>query len=764
MDTWKLAQDKFSLETLQAFEGLFTLGSGYLHTRGSFEEHFAGCEQNSRQLRKPFNVTAETFRPVPSKWGTYVPGIFGQHPFLLQEMINLPWFLELAPVIEGQRLDLLRSRFSGFRCELDMRTASLTRSLLWELPSGNRVQLRFERFISRARTGLSVQRLTMQTERPTDLTVHAGITADVTTNGFDHFIEVSLRRSGEAGVECSVVTDDRTRVTMRSLLSSSAAPTGTSVDVASRERDAQLCQTFRLERGVRLTVEKRTAVSTSRDLVQRPVAEQLAGAAAAGWDSLFAEHAALWERAWAASDVVIEGDDRTQQILRCSIYHLLRAHVPGDTRVGIDAKGYAGEAYKGHFFWDTEIYLLPFYLYTDPESAKTLIDFRVGTLPEARKLAAAFGYAGARYPWESDAEGRECCCEFQYRDHEVHVTADVIYGLAHYFRATGRRIEGAAAEAVVETARYWLDRLDWRPGDDHPSLLGVMGPDEYAPLTHNNSYTNRMVALNLSLAAEVGASGGATSEECRAFAEAAAALPIVRSRTRPDLILQCEGFEQLAAPRFEEFWADRRGCYAARVSQERLYRSQNLKQADVILLLTMFPEEFTDAEVRAAWDYYLPVTTHDSSLSAGIHAMAGLRLGLFEESWRFFMRSAGIDLDVAHGGAAQGIHIAGCAANWQVVVLGFGGLRTAMQADTLTLRPSLPPHWTKLAFPVVWHGTPLRVAVTAAGTALTNEGEREIDVRVWGRDGRVAPGQTVMFPVASREWGGPNRGMRPAAQ
>jgi len=741
--TWQIEQVGFDLRTAQAYEGLFTLGSGYLHTRASLEEHYGDCPQDSRELRKPANVTAERFKPLPGRWGTFVPGVFGHHPLLLQEMINLPWFIELAPVVAGERLDVTRSEVSGFRRVLDMKTATLTRELIWHTRAGAVLRLRYESFLSGVRTHLSVQRLRLESDSPVAATIRAGIDANVTTNGFDHFTAIALGPDPTAaGVGCEVRTDGGDAVRMEARVTASQAADWEYVEEARHGwREA----TFQVTPARPLTVEKRTAVATSRDPAPLAPAAILEQAAGRNWDELHAEHAGHWAQAWRRSDVEIDGDAEAQLILRSSIYHLLRAHVPDDTRVAIDAKGYAGEAYKGHFFWDTEAYLLPFYLYTDPAKAKTLVEFRVRMLPAAQELAKHFGYHGARYPWESDADGRECCCAFQYAEHEIHVTADVVYGLAHYLAATGGLDNAPApfARVVVETARYWLDRVDWRPGDRHASILGVMGPDEYAPITHNNAYTNRLAAFSLELAARLGGRGGASREEIAAFARTAAALPVPRSAANPELVLQCEGFEQLAEPRFDQFWADRQGCYAARVSQERLYRSKNLKQADVLLLMVLFPDEFTDAEVRAAWDYYVPVTTHDSSLSAGIHALVALRLGLDREAWDFFLKSASIDLDTVHGGAAQGIHIAGCAANWQVAVHGFAGVKNTLQGDVLAIAPRLPARWRRLAFPLVWRGVPLRIEITADQCTVENRGAAGISLRVWRHACRLEPGQTT---------------------
>jgi len=414
------------------------------------------------------------------------------------------------------------------------------------------------------------------------------------------------------------------------------------------------------------------------------------------------------------------------------------------------AKGYAGDAYFGRFFWDTEVYLLPFYLYTDPERARTFVEFRIQTLPGARANARSYGYPGARYAWESDSEGYERCACWQYRDHEIHVTGDVVYAFAHFDRAcpSVNFLRRRAAEAVVETARYWMSRIDYRDGENTPSLLGVMGPDEYSPLTSNNAYTNRMAAFALQLASgEIGRAGGANEEERAAFAKTAAALPIPRS-SNGRLVLQCEEFEKMADPRFDELWHDRTTAYATHASQERLYRSKAMKQADVLMLMALFPWEFSDEEVRAAWDYYLPFTTHDSSLSAGIHAIIACRLGLAEDAWKFWTMTAGHDLDIARRGAAEGIHIANAAASWMVVVFGFAGIASAMESDELVIRPALPRQWRQLSFPLIWRETPVHIRIDRSVVEVTNRGRQPIDVMIAGTHVHIPAGQLVSQPCA----------------
>ncbi|MBN1286299.1 MAG: glycoside hydrolase family 65 protein [Anaerolineae bacterium] len=733
-DAWALTEPAFDVAHAKAYEGLFTLGSGYLHVRGSLEEHLHDAPQNADYMRRPTNTTAEKFPEPKVKWGAFVPGVYGNHPLLNQEMVNLPYFLELTPYVDGEKLDMEASAVEAYRRTLHLDTAALTRSLRWQTRHGAAVAVRFERFISAARPHLCLQRITLESDRDITVELHAGIDTDVRTSGYDHLRDVMLTPLGENGVACNLVTDygDAAHIVTRIY---AGAAERAYVDAG---RAARWIIQAPLTAGEPVEIEKRTAVATSQDAeAVNPIA-LLVESEALSYEALYAEHAAVWRARWEQTDVVIEGDAAAQLKLRAALYHLMRAH-PGDSRCAIGPKGYAGDAYRGCYFWDTEIYMLPFFLYTDPARARMLTDFRIHTLPGAQANAARYGYEGAKYPWESDRAGNECCAQWQYADHEVHVTADVVYGMAHYARAAGDAgyLRGPAAPVILEAARYWMQRLNRRAGDQHFSLLGVMGPDEYAPLTNNNSYTNRMVVFALETASEV----AAAAHEHEMFKQLAGALPIVG--TEDGLVLQCEDFEAFAEPEFDAFWPDRDKPFAAQVSQERLYRTKALKQADVILLMMLFPHEFSAEEIRLAWDYYLPLTTHDSSLSAGVHAVVAARLGLMDEAVQFWQRSLDLDTDVTHGGASEGIHVAAAGLNWQIVVFGFGGVHTAMQADVLTLTPRLPANWTRLAFPFVWKGAPLYVDIRPGAVHIANRGSRPLDVRVGDRAATIPAGDAV---------------------
>ncbi|MFN8378991.1 MAG: glycosyl hydrolase family 65 protein [Anaerolineae bacterium] len=726
-DTRRLIEHgPFRIARAKGYEGLFAQGSGYLHVRGSFEEGLAGAPQNVTYLRRPTNVTAEKFPEMKAKWGTFVPGIYGVHPLMGKELANLPYFLELTPAVDGERLDMEQCRVEDYERALWFHTATLTRSFRWLTHSGAVVAARFERFVSAARPHLCVQRLTLTSDRDVQLDLRAGIDSDVRTSGYDHFTRVSFAHESADTVQCDVTLDSGDWVSerMRVLLP------GADWEYVPEKRRAALVTSLALSADSFLTVEKRTAVITSFDEQAHDLSLLLAPEI--DYAALYDEHCAVWRARWNQSDVLIEGDDHSQIALRLSLYHLLRSH-PNDARVAVDPKAYAGDAYRGLYFWDTEMYLLPFFLYTEPARGKMLTDFRIRTLDGARANAAEYGYSGARYPWEGDARGIDQCPNWQYRDHEVHVTADVVYGLAHYARAAGdlSYLSREARDVLHETARYWLERVDWRPGDGYPSLLGVMGPDEYTPISSNNTYTNRLVSLALALAAEIEPDDALRQQ----FDAVARSLPILR---REDgLVLQCEEFERFADLNFDALWTDRSKPLAAQVSQERLYRSKCLKQADVLLLMALFPNEFSDDEVRQAWDTYLPYTTHDSSLSPGVHALVALRLGRVDQAVRFWLQSCDIDLG---GGAEEGIHIAAAGINWQIAVLGFGGLHTAMNADVLTLSPHLPPNWTRLAFPVAWKGQSAWVDLRPGRVSITNRSAGPLAFRLFQREWTLEAG------------------------
>ncbi|MGE5581886.1 MAG: HAD family hydrolase [Bacillota bacterium] len=764
---WCLYEDQFNLKFNRHYEGAFTTGNGYLSVRGSLEEGLTDDPQDEEYLREPANVTLEEFRPGKSKWGTFIPGMVGRHPLLNHEIINLPWFLEFIIYIDGEKLDLEQGKITNYCRYLNMRDGTLNRGFQWETKTGVRCALGFIRFVSMKTPGLAVQRIWIKSLNGCgDLRIESGINSGVRTNGFNHFTRVDTGVTEDGFIYTEVITDQGNQL----------------LEVSSiRHPDRFSCRSIQeggriyfrgdtlIRPGEILEFIKLTSLATDRDLEPGEFRERairtIKTGIASGFSKLYREHSAIWKQNWDASDIVIEGDEKAQLALRFSIYHLIRSNAGQDPRVGICSKGYAGEGYFGRYFWDNEIYLLPFFIYTNPEAARNLVLFRYHTLNGARENALKYGYKGARYAWESAVSGREEGACWQYTDHEIHITADVIYALWHYFRQTEdfRFMEQYGLEMLVETARYWIDRVDYKKETGKYALLGVMGPDEYLPFTKNNAYTNAMVKFSLEKTLtmltflalnhpqsyqRLSQRLKLTEEEIAKFAEIMSGLTIPFDPAT-NLVLQSEDFEEYNDLNFEEIWKERHLPFGRFISQEKNYRSKALKQADVLLLMFLLPDLFTMEQIKQAYAYYEPLTTHDSSLSYSIHAIIAAWIGKMSDAAYFFKKAAEIDLNPEKLGCEEGIHIANAGGIWQAVVHGFAGIKNATQSEFLEINPRLPPSWSKLEFPFIWRGHKVRIIIGRNFIEVVNKGDSELQLKTGGILYGIKPGNviTVTYPA-----------------
>ena len=742
---WIIQEEAFSTSTAKAYEGLFTLGSGILHIRGSLEEHLHNDPQNIEYFRMPTNVTAEVFPDTKMKWGTYIPYIVGPHPTLNVEMLNLPFFLGIVPFSGDEKLDMQESNILDYSRQLDLRTATLLRSMKWMAKNGQNISVQFRRFVSAVHPKLCVQQIILSSEKDAKVTVHSGIDADVRTSGYDHFDAVELVADSNNEILCSVHTNGGDTV---NILSKIILP-NVNWQYIHKYRKGYFEAEITIPAGQQVIVEKRTAVSTNLDRVSESPQSILEEVAKLTYEQLHEEHCKCWLQQWNKADVLIEGDATSQLAIRGSIYHLLRAQNADDSRVSVDAKGFSGDAYFGCYFWDTEMYIMPFFLYTDPQRAQKLVEFRVNTLDIAKKNAISQGYKGAKYPWFTDTSGLERCLLSIYAEHEIHITADVAYALAHYtLAADPNYLWGSAGKVIVETARFWMERIEWSPDGECRGILGVMGPDEYSPITNNNAYTNAIVSYSLTLASEIGEFHGLAAEECKKFRDTAKQLPVPRNER---IILQHEDFESLGEPNFEKLWVDASKGFASHVRMEKLYRTKALKQPDVLMLMFLLPHHFKRQEIHDAWSYYVPYTTHDSSLSAGVHSILAAKIGLNEEAWRFCQESFSKDFDTAKGGAKEGMHIACCAANWMIAVQGFAGMQIAIQTEILTFEPNLPEKWKKLSFPIVWRGQSAFIELSHDRLIVHNKSDKALNVKVFENIRSVSAAHSVVFDVRQDE-------------
>ena len=676
---WILVDEGFTLAREHELESLFAIGNGYAGSRGSLAEGSA--------LSAP---------------ATFVAGVFDSEAGSVPGLAPTADWTRLSGTIDGQPLRLDRDHNLKHRRILDMRQGILWREWRHQDEAGRITRLRALRLASMADRHLLVQCVTITPEN-----FSGRLFIDATLSG--PVVRVTHSGTMVAMAVARRITDTAGRWT----------PSPELVD-GRQSLELRLGKTYRLDRIV--------ALHTSRDTAEpRETARRHAEHAIEDLAGVIGEHRDAWLARWEASDLRIEGDPAAQRTLRFAIYHLLSAANPQDDRVSIGARGLSGTAYKGHAFWDTDIFMLPFFILTYPEAARALVMYRYHTLAAARGKAARLGYRGALYAWESADSGEEATppfgvapdgevIRFLTGEQEQHISADVAFGVWNYWRATGddHFLVDAGAEILIETARFWASRVE-REEDGRYHIRGVIGPDEYHESVDDSAYTNGMAQWNLEVAAEIAnlvaerwpgswqalsRRLGIEPEEPRRWQDIARDF-YTGLDEQTGLFEQFRGYFGLEEIDLAAF-VPRTAPIDVLLGRERIQRSKIIKQPDVVMLIHLLWDRIP-AEVRKAnFKYYEPRCGHGSSLSLAIHALVAARLGDTALAERYFRQAADIDLGDSIGNAAGGIHAGALGGLWQAAVLGFAGLRFC--GDRPEHRANLLPSWRSLSMRYQWRG------------------------------------------------------------
>lgn len=735
---WLLCEEGVDLTREREVESLFAVANGYVGTRGSLAEG----------------------PPAGSSPATFVAGVFDTlaQPGAVPELALAPDWTRLRVRVEGRELRLDPATCLEHRRFLDLRQGVAWREFRHRDPDGRQTLLRGMRLACLADRHLLFQCLAITAENYSGrIEVELGIEPAQKAAGLaerPRLEPVSARAQGRPGGEWEALlfaapgvgttvafaSASRAQITTpldEKLERAPPAPQVERAEGALTERwslPVQVGDTCRLDRTV--------AVFTSRD-GERPApraAEHLAYAFHGGGTALSASHRAAWEERWRRADVELVGDDEIQRALRFAIYHLVSAANPEDERVSIGARTLTGDSYKGHVFWDTDIFMLPFFAFTDPPSARALLMYRFHTLDGAREKARDLGYRGALYPWESADTGQETTPRFMVGPdgelvrilsgvQEHHISADVAFAAWQYWRATGDDgfFAEAGAEILLETARFWASRGSFE-ADGLFHLRELIGPDEYHEGVDDNAFTNWLAQVNLERGVEaLGALGRLSPSRARELREKLQLsdeevgewLAIASAMDRgiepsSGLIEQFDGYFGLEEIDLAPMRA--RGARAAPMDmllgRERIQGSKIVKQADVVMLIALLWDRMSASARRRNFEYYEPRTCHGSSLSPGTHALVAARLGAMGTAGQYLKQSAQIDLSNGMGNAAGGVHAAALGGLWQAAVFGFGGVRAG--DGGLCLAPRLLDGWSSLSFPLAFRGAQLRFDVEPA--------------------------------------------------
>ncbi len=713
-DIWTVNETAFEPTRQHHTETVFAIGNGYLSTRGAFEE---GYPQDHR--------------------ATFIHGVFDAVPLVITELANAPDWLPLAVLLDGERFALDRGEVLDFKRELDLRTGLLTRVVRWRSPSGLTATLTFERFASLADKHLAYARCTVIPEDACEVEFRAGLHGAMDNEGAAHWLRVDQGSYASDGPLPTVHLHTRTRSSgidwvgaMRLVGTGGRRSAASFWDV---DNAPTLVLKVKATAGKPVSAEKRVAQYTSRDLAPSEVVATAVAHVerAEPWKAAFKASAECWKTEWNRTNVTIEGDDEAQISVRYNLFQMLIAAPRHDNRVNIGAKTLSGFGYRGHAFWDTEIFMLPLFTYTAPHIARNLLDYRYRNLPAARAKARGNGVEGAQFPWESADTGEEVTPSwlphFADRnklvriwtgDIEIHISSDIAYAVHQYWRVTGDdawMIE-KGAELILDTAKFWASRAEWNADEERFEYRDVIGPDEYHEHVDNNAYTNRFAQWNLQTALEILAwLRGVAPERATALAEQ---LDLNDERlshwrdviermhlhvSETGLIEQFDGY-------FRRQEVDLTALEPRTKSVQEIFgiegcnQTQILKQPDVLMLQFLLRDHYTEDQIRRNYAYYNARTDHTygSSLGPSIQAIVACMMGYPDDAYEHFIRAVRADLRDVRGNARDGIHGASAAGTWQAVVFGFAGLR--LTADGWTISPRLPRGWKRLSFSFTYRG------------------------------------------------------------
>lgn len=757
-------QSGFDLARANVYETLFTVGNGRLGTRGALEEGHSGALS-----------------------GVFVSGVYDDHDAIVIDLVNAPDWVDTAVYVEGCRLDVDSCQVVEHERALDMSSGVLWRSTTFEDAEGRQTRIESVRTASMAQRDVCVLRLEVTPVNHSGrVMISTGIDgarsnlealpvypADRTFTPEERWAKWARSRHLEP--QGTAVSDDAvlqlvtrtigTGITMAFAAAAQVSPPPSGVEV-NRRADRVTQHTWNdVAAGDTVRLDKVVAVCTSRDVDVEPSDDVLEWATAtaraasgAGVEAILARSAEAWAELWAACDAEVLGSEQFTQAVRFSIYHLLITANPDDPTVNIGAKSLSGEGYRGHVFWDTEVMMLPFFILTQPRTAQALLSYRHHTLDGARRNSAENGTKGARYAWESAATGDEECPRFTpdganrfwTRDEEVHVSADVAYGIHRYVEATGdvEFLYALGAEVLFETSRFWVSFAQ-QQDDGSWHLRQVMGPDEFHSHVDDNAFTNRLVQWHLRYAADVYDQMAKDVPEDLAHVQSQLSVSddeVANWRRVADGIVGCAPFGEDVIEQFAGFF-ERDHVLVTEWDENNMPRypkgynhfncetTQLLKQPDVLQLMLMFPDDFTPECKRTNFEYYESRTLHKSSLSPAVHAIMGIEVGDTTRAVQYFGRSALVDLTDNQGNTCEGMHIASAAGTWAVLANGFGGLR--VHHGQLTFAPWIPPEWDGVHFRIAWRGCRLQVTVGHGELSLQLHGAPDATLDVLVQDKEV---------------------------
>lgn len=742
IDPWQIKSDTLEIEDRRLQESLTAIGNGYMGMRGNFAETYSG------DMHQGFYL-AGVWYPDKTRVGWWKNG----YPEYFGKAINALNIAKIKLVIDGAEVDLATESISDFNISLDMAKGTLSYTYVVR-----GVKVSAERFFSADILELAVFAFMFETVDGQDhkIQIDAIIDADVKNedaNYDEQFWNILDKGQTNNGSYIATQTIENPFGVDQFTVVASQTFAGNFEAVGQTSAEKTIFNSFEqtVTVGDVLTFEKRVVVTTSRDYAD--LAEVKAGNQAIveksvqtqDYNSLYQAQVAAWGKRWDIADVVIEGSDEAQQGIRFNLFQLFSTYYGEDERLNIGPKGFTGEKYGGATYWDTEAYAVPLYLsLADEKVTKNLLKYRRQQLPQAQHNARQQGLKGALYPMVTFT-GVECHNEWEITFEEIHRNGAIPYAIYNYTNYTGDEtyLAHEGLDVLVEVARFWADRVHYSARNDKYMIHGVTGPNEYENNINNNWYTNTLATWVLSytsesLAKHSRADLNVTAEELAKWSE------IVDKMYYPydekeGVFVQHDGFMD----------KDLRPVSALDAtdlplnqnwSWDKILRSPFIKQADVLQGIYFFGNQFSLEEKRRNFDFYEPMTVHESSLSPSIHAILAAELGKEAKAVEMYGRTARLDLDNYNNDTEDGLHITSMTGSWLAIVQGFAQMKT--WDGKLSFAPFLPSDWTGYTFHINYRGRLLKIEVTENVTVSLLSGEA-LNLEVYGQSVELTSSYTV---------------------
>lgn len=758
-DPWSIIEEGFEPEYNRISESIFSIGNGMFGGRANFEEQYSGDTLQG-------NYVAGVYYPDKTRVGWWKNG----YPEYFAKVLNAANWIGINIEFDGEALDLHTAAVSDFRRELNMKEGYLQRAFTATLPSGKKVAVITTRFCSMARNrigAIAYQVIPLNFSGAAKVT--PSVDFDVVNADSNYDEKFWVEQSKVAGTDFACVTASTKKTDFWVATGMSFNITGGwkagERAVNAREKYLEVSEPGEVTEGEAFTIFKYAANISSMYYDKNELANEckkhVDEAVGIGFDALMDEQKAIWAANWEKSDITIKGDVAAQQGIRFNIFQLNQTYTGQDERLNIGPKGFTGEKYGGSTYWDTEAYCLPFYLATsDQEVSRNLVRYRYKHLPRAIENAKKLGFTdgAALYPMVT-MNGEECHNEWEITFEEIHRNGAIAYAIFDYINYHGDEdyLIDYGLEVLIGISRFWAQRVHWSRRKGLYVMHGVTGPNEYENNVNNNWYTSKMALWTLQYTLD-GLKKYEGSEQLKTLLDKVSFKEAEETEkwqhildnmylgydVEKQVFLQQDGFMDKDLMPVDDIPKGQRPINQ-NWSWDRILRSCFIKQADTLQGVYLFEDEFDIETIERNFDFYEPMTVHESSLSPCVHAILASKLGRKEKAYEMYLRTARLDLDDYNNDTEDGCHTTSMAGTWMAFAKGFAGMR--VRKGQLYFSPSLPEQWEGYSFRIKFRERNLKISASKEAVTIKNESAEALELFVFDQPYTIAGNDQVSVSI-----------------